>query len=311
MSKAFMSVTIDTECDKSLDWSNSNPLTFHSVTHGIPNILQPLFDDLSIKPTYFLSPEVIENPSCVQTLLSIKDHCELGTHLHADYIDPERSFSDFAGKETHAFQTDFSPEIEFLKLKNLTDSFQNAFNYSPKVFRSGRYAANKHTIKSLSELGYKVDSSFTPHLKWSSPLGNIIDHQDSPEQPYFCNHENIYKESDSSLLEIPVTIVDSRKFIFFKKHLWLRPKFSSIYEVKKIFNYVKSQYSENDVIVFNMMFHSQEVIPNASPYTRTAAEVESYMLFLKKVFEMAVRENIQFLTLEEIYDIFNQNKFIK
>ena len=308
MSKAFMSVTIDTECDKSLDWSNSNPLTFHSVTHGIPNILQPLFDDFSIKPTYFLSPEVIENPSCVQTLLNIKDNCELGTHLHADYIDPERSFSDFAGKETHAFQTDFSPEIEFLKLKNLTDSFQNAFNYSPRVFRSGRYSANKHTIKSLSELGYKVDSSFTPHVKWISPKGNVIDHESSPEQPYFCNPENIYEESESSLLEIPITIMNAKRFVFLNKKVWLRPKFASIKEVKKIFKYVKSQYKKNDFIVFNMMFHSQEIIPNASPYTRNDNEVMEYISFLDEVFKLAQKEGIAFSTLEEIYNIAIQSK---
>ena len=311
MSKAFMSVTIDTECDKSLDWSNSDPLSFHSVTHGIPNILQPLFKTFSIKPTYFLSPEVIDNSECVQTLLKIREHCELGTHLHADYIEPKKSYTNFDGKETHAFQTDYSPEIEFLKLKNLTDSFYNAFNFSPKVFRSGRYAANKHTIKSLNELGYKVDSSFTPHLKWLSPLNRTINHENSPEQPYFCHHENIYKESDSSLLEIPITIVKSRKYIFFKKHLWLRPKFSSLSEVKRIFKYVKSQYSHNDVIVFNMMFHSQEVIPNASPYTRSDAEVESYMSYLEKVFEIAVKERINFLTLEQIYDVFKKNDHLK
>jgi hypothetical protein len=308
MSKAFMSVTIDTECDKSLDWANSNPLTFYSVTHGIPNILQPLFDDFSIKPTYFLSPEVIENPSCVQTLLNIKDNCELGTHLHADYIDPERSFSDFAGKETHAFQTDFSPEIEFLKLKNLTDSFQNAFNYSPRVFRSGRYSANKHTIKSLSELGYKVDSSFTPHVKWISPKGNVIDHESSPEQPYFCNPENIYEESESDLLEIPITIMNAKRFVFLNKKVWLRPKFASIKEVKKIFKYVKSQYKKNDFIVFNMMFHSQEIIPNASPYTRNDNEVMEYISFLGEVFKLAQKEGIAFSTLEEIYNIAIQSK---
>ena len=161
MTKAFMSITIDTECDKSVDWSNSNPLTYKSVTHGIPNILQPIFKKFGIKPTYFLSPEVIENQECINVFLSILDDCELGTHLHADYIEPQKTFSSFAGKETHAFQTDFLPEIEFNKLKNLTNSFYQAFKFSPAVFRSGRYAANKNTIQSLANLGYKVDSSFT------------------------------------------------------------------------------------------------------------------------------------------------------
>ncbi len=303
-----MSITIDTECDKSLDWSNSNPLTYQSVTHGIPNILQPLFKKFKIKPTYFLSPEVIENQECINILSNIKNDCELGTHLHADYIEPEKSFSNFSGKETHAFQTDFLPEIEFKKLQNLTNSFYKAFKFSPVVFRSGRYAANQNTIKSLTKLGYKVDSSFTPHMKWTSPKGNLIDHEASPEQPYFCNHENIYEESKSSLLEVPITIMNTKRLVFLEKKVWLRPKFASIKEIKKIFQYVKSQYIKNDFIVFNMMFHSQEIIPNASPYTRNGNEVKEYIFFLEKVFHLAKKEGIEFSTLEEIYQIATQSK---
>lgn len=304
MSKILMSVTIDTECDKSLDWSNSNPMSFSSIIYGIPSILQPIFKKFSIRPTYFLSPEVIDNNECVDVLNNIANECELGTHLHADYIDPERTFINFDGKETHAFQTDFSNEIEFQKLQNLTQNFTSAFNFSPKVFRAGRYAANSNTIRSLSELGYKVDSSFTPHIKWESPIGSLIDHQDSPEQPYFCHHSNIYKEGNSSLLEIPVTIIKGTKFFIMEKHLWLRPKFSSLKEIKKIIKYMKSTYAENEFIVLNMMFHSQEIIPNASPYTKTEEEVATYINFLETVFEIAKEENIDFLTLEEIYEAF-------
>tara|TARA_Y100000816_G_scaffold142275_1_gene100853 strand:+ start:447 stop:1376 length:930 start_codon:yes stop_codon:yes gene_type:complete len=307
MKRALMSVTIDTECDKSIDWSNSNPLTFRSVTEGIPDILQPLFKKFSIKPTYFLSPEVINNFDCIEVLKSVDKYCELGTHLHADYIEPQKTFRDFSGMETHSFQTDFPPEIEFEKLKNLTNDFYSAFNYYPKVFRAGRYAANENTIKSLIKLGYKVDSSFTPHLKWESPLGNIINHELSPEQPYACNADNIYSESESQLLEIPVSIIKSSKFFLFKKHIWLRPKFSSIKEIKKIFKYFKSQYSQKHTIVFNMMFHSQEVIPNASPYSRTKKDVENYLLFLEEVFSLARKENINFSTLEQIYNVFKSS----
>ena len=107
--------------------------------------------------------------------------------------------------------------MTFQKLTNLTNDFYKAFNFYPKVFRAGRYAANSNTIRSLIKLNYKVDSSFTPHLVWESPLGSLIDHQDSPEQPYFCNPNDIYNSSESSLLEIPVTIINSKKYLFFRE----------------------------------------------------------------------------------------------
>jgi hypothetical protein len=305
MSKIFMSVTIDTECDKSPNWSNSSPLTFNSIYDAIPNKLQPLFEAYSIKPTYFLSPEIIEDQPSVEILSSFKNNCELGTHLHADYIEPNKTFENFAGRGTHAFQTDYSPEIEFEKLLNLTNNFKDSFDFFPKVFRAGRFAANANTISSLIKLEYKVDSSFTPHIKWQSPLGNSIDHQPSPEQPYFCHPDDIYNSSDSPLLEIPLTIINSTKYFFFNKKIWLRPIFSNINEVKKIINYVKFKYSQNDFIVLNMMFHSQELVPNASPYTKSLSEVDTYMNFLDEVFMLAKKESIQFVTLEEIYDVAN------
>ena len=58
-------VTIDTECDKSSNWRAASPVRFRSVTEVIPESLQPLFEDFGIRPTYFLSPEVIAHPeSC-------------------------------------------------------------------------------------------------------------------------------------------------------------------------------------------------------------------------------------------------------
>ena len=300
-----MSVTIDTECDKSPDWSNSNPLTFKSILDGVPNKLQPLFQTYGIKPTYFLSPEVIQDKDSARIFQSIQEECELGTHLHADFIEPMKTADNFDGMHSDAFQTEFSPSIEFQKLDNLTSLFKSTFNFDPMVFRAGRYAANQNTIKSLIKLGYKVDSSFTPHLKWIGPNGSIIDHEDAPEQPYFTDERDIYNDNNGNgkILEIPISIIKTRKF-FSTKHLWLRPKFSSFSEMKKVIDLVKEKFSDYEYIVLVMMFHSQEVIPNASPYTKTDLDVENYLKLLNKTFEYAKKSDIHFSTLMEIYSLF-------
>lgn len=305
MSKVLMSVTIDTECDKSPNWSNSNPLTYKSVLEGVPKLLQPLFKIYGIKPTYFLSPEIIEHNGCADTFNSIIEDCELGTHLHADFIEPLKTRDNLDGYGAHAFQTDYSKEIEFKKLKNLTDLFKRTFNFDPKVFRAGRYAANKNTIASLISLGYKVDSSFTPHLKWDSPKGSVINHEDAPEQPYFMNADDIYTQNNGPILEIPISIIKSKLF-FREKKLWLRPKFSSFHEMKKVILQTIEKYKDNEYIILVMMFHSQEVIPNASPYTRNERDVRKYLDLLKKIFTYALTNDIQFTTLEEVHSIMEQ-----
>ena len=305
MPKVLMSITIDTECDKSLDWSNSDPLTFKSILDGVPNKLQPLFQAHGIKPTYFLSPEVIEKQVCAEIFNGIRDDCELGTHLHADFIEPMKAKDDLSGYGAHAFQTDFSKEVEFEKLKNLTKLFKSAFNFDPLVFRAGRYAANQNTLSSLIKLGYKVDSSFTPHLQWASPNGSIINHADSPEQPYFTDEHDIYAENNGPILEIPISIIKSSSF-FRTKELWLRPKFSSFSEMKKIISKTLDKYKHNEYIIFVMMFHSQEVIPNASPYSRNEKDVKKYLELLNRIFNYAKNKNISFSTLSEIYTLFEQ-----
>ena len=55
-----------------------------------------------------------------------------------------------------------------------------------------------------------------------------------------------------------------------------------------------------------MMFHSQEVIPNASPYTRNERDVRKYLDLLKKIFTYALTNDIQFTTLEEVHSIMEQ-----
>jgi len=71
--KVLLCVGLDTECDKDLTWGTRFPFQFRSVLEGIPKRLTPLFNYYGIKPTYFLSPEVINDSACVGLLTQLKD----------------------------------------------------------------------------------------------------------------------------------------------------------------------------------------------------------------------------------------------
>ena len=77
----YIIVSIDTECDKDENWLIRRPLSFTNVTRGIRERLTPLFTRYNIKPTYLISPEVLNSRGSVESLKSI-ENCELGTHLH-------------------------------------------------------------------------------------------------------------------------------------------------------------------------------------------------------------------------------------
>ena len=92
-----------------------------NIISGIPQRLTPLFGKYKIKPTYLISPEVLNDEDSVSLLKSMKN-CELGTHLHCEFIDPDANFNSITTLRT---QNTLTYEIEYKKISNLTDLFKN------------------------------------------------------------------------------------------------------------------------------------------------------------------------------------------
>jgi hypothetical protein len=321
--KVFFVVTIDTEIDKSKDWKVSENETFFSVLDGIPKNLTPLFNRFGVKPTYLLSSEVIENNDCVNVLKNLKN-CELGTHLHGDLIGPHKKIYKLSRARIAAMQNSYRGEIEYQKLKNLTDLFIEKFGYHPVSFRAGRFAASHNTINSLEKLGYLIDSSITPGVDWNYPEGraNFIN---AKNQPYFSNKENILEIGDSKILEVPLSIINSKfkKYFYFLNNTkplqflnkitvkilpiyWLRPSFQNVKEMLYVIKKITKQNSTKKNIVLNMMFHSMEVIPNASPYNKTEKDRKEFLKKIEKVLEYCKINKFSFVTLSELYPRFKR-----
>ncbi len=305
VNNVYLTITIDTECDHDSNWVRSNPLTFNSITTGIPDILQPAFNSVGAIPTYLLTVEVMENEQSVFSLQNLKGRFELGTHLHAAFIEPEKKFYEYAGVDSPDFQCQYTKEVEFKKLENLTNLFINKFGYRPTTFRAGRYGAGINTFESLEILGYTVDTSVTPHLLWSEPKATV-DYREAPEQPYFPKKGSLIVVDDATtkgLLEVPVTV----KKRMFRGPSWFRPWFSSVDKMKEIVQYHMEHYSNNEILVLNMMFHSMEVIPKASPYPRSDADVECFIDDMINILTWCKNEGIEFCNLNNLYSKFTES----
>lgn len=314
--KVFFTATIDTEIDKSPDWKVSEKETFFSVLDGIPNKLSPVFDKFGAKPTYLLSSEVMENDECISILGDIKN-CELGTHLHADLVEPERSLYKIRNMRTSAIQCSYSKEIEYKKLENLTTLFIKKFGYRPISFRAGRFGAGNNTIGILEKLGYLVDSSVTPHIDWNLPEGRA-NFLSAPEQPYFPDKNNLSEKGKSKILEVPVSIINpflAEKFNYCKKMpvlgrffrpVWLRPSFQSADQMIFVMKNIIKNYSKKENIVLNMMFHSMEVAPGASPYNKTEKDCLEFLNDIDHVLGYCKENKFNFVTLSGIYPYFSK-----
>jgi hypothetical protein len=283
-------------------------LAFTAVSRGIGEILHPFFVEFGIQPTYLVNNVVLENDESIGVFRGLNGQFELGTHLHGDFIDPGKVHADYAGKDGLMNQCFLEPEIEYDKLKNITTLFTSRFGYSPLSFRAGRFSAGTNTIRSLAKLGYKVDTSVTPRIVWNDPTREIpVDFTGAPDQPYWTDEKKFPQASaDKSLLEIPVSIVSKRRYLFLKRPLWLRPYYSGTKGMIEVCRRIGQNNPEKSIVVLNMMFHNIEIMPNLSPYSRSNKDVMMYLDSMKGFFEFCLKSNIQPATLSGIYNHYSR-----
>lgn len=320
----YLVITIDVEPDCTATWQYSNPLTFTGVTEGIGQKLHPLFEQYSMVPTYLINNVVMEDNESVGLFRSLKGNLELGAHLHPEFIRPDKLHSDYAGKKGVANCCFYNPEVEFEKVSSITSLFKDKFSYKPTSFRAGRFSAGTNTINSLVKLGYKADTSVTPHICWNDKTREIpVDFTSAPEQPYFIKSGTILEADVSGkLLQVPVSIALQKRNPVKEllssaaglrhpfratKPLWLRPFYSSANEMIYITETYKRKYAHLDVVVLNMMFHNVEVLPGLSPYTKTDNDCKEYIRQLETYFSYCNANGIIGAGLSELYEILRAN----
>lgn len=319
--KKYFAVSIDVEPDCSSNWQYSSPLEFEGIHKGIKERLQPLFMEFGVVPTYMINNVVLEDDSSVDLLKQLQGNYELGTHLHPEFIEPDKSFAIYAGKQGLANCCFYPPAIEFEKIKNITELFERRFGYKPTSFRAGRYSAGGNTISSLARLGYLVDTSVTPHVCWDDvSMKRAIDFRNAPEQPYLIDEKAVIRaDSNGKVLEVPISIAlikrkMLREFIVAAgglrhplrkfKPIWMRPFYSTAEEMIMIARQFESIYTGRGQIALNMMFHNVEILPGLSPYTKTESDCVRYIDELRRFFSFCLDSHYSFVGLSQLYGLF-------
>jgi hypothetical protein len=262
-------VTIDVECDHDVRYRRRHPRTFSSVISGIPDLLRPIWNTYGVRPIYFVSPEVLTHEPSVEILRrEVEAGAILGAHLHSELVEPNASLS-----RTPEFPCSAnSPEIIYQKLATLTEMMEEHFGCRPEWYRAGRFGVDLDTIRSLASLGYRYDSSVTPHLNWAAYGGP--DHSAAPVQPYWISAEDLHIAATSKnslgIIEVPVTVGGRRwgnlgtllpNHWFF--NLWLRPTHVTAGEQKRLIREWSEQFDCPTLVMF---FHSYELMVRTSPY---------------------------------------------
>jgi peptidoglycan/xylan/chitin deacetylase (PgdA/CDA1 family) len=159
---------------------------------GIKRIMD-ILDERDIKAMFFIAGKFAEEYEDVIKDIHSKGH-EVGCHGYSHGLDVDENFIELDIKEQKE-RIEKSSRI----LKGITGE-------DVKIFRAPYAKANHGTIRVLESLGYECDSSVTSmRFDFGMGVGNNMRAFFAPRRPYHPSSQNLYKEGDSKILEIPIS----------------------------------------------------------------------------------------------------------
>jgi hypothetical protein len=259
--------------------------------------LQAVCDRYGVRPTYLTTYAVATDPSAEKVLARLRatGRCEIGAHLHPADTPPKL---DRPRPETSI--PHLPADVKEAKLRNLHVALAERFG-PPTAFRAGRYRLDAPCVGILESLGYRADTSVTPHVSWRLEGGPRW--SAAPDRPYRLSRTDPARLGDSPIVEIPVTIRESRRFPLPGGALlsdlfsmpfrslprplsrafewvrpvrpeWLRPTYL---DAGALASLVDAVLDEQPDATLNMMFHSNELVPGTSPFVRTEEEARVFL----------------------------------
>jgi hypothetical protein len=283
-------VIVDTE--EEFDWGQ--PFDRSSVgTSSIaaqPLMHERVYDRMGIVPTYMIDWPVATTPASVAVLRDLMEagRCEIGTHLHPwvspPYDEEVTHFNSYAGN--------LPRQLEFDKLRMITEAITTSFGRAPVGFKAGRYGLGPHTADSIASLGYCVDASVVPYSSFTDDGGP--DFRAFDEHPYWC------ATGAATLLELPVTTGYTG---------WLRSHGQALYELAQKpwarrahlggvlarsgalerirlspeqangaeMRRLTQALLDDGCQVFSLTYHSPSMVAGHTPYVRTASDLEHFI----------------------------------
>ncbi len=312
-------ITIDTEGDNL--WGRPGTITTRNADF-LPRF-QSLCESYELKPTYLVNYEMANNPSFQafgRDILTRKTG-EIGMHLHAWNSPPlvPLTKNDFA---FHPYLIEYPEAVIRKKITIMTDLLEDIFGVKMISHRAGRWSFNETYARILVEKGYHVDCSVTPRISWKHNIGDPeqyggTDFSEFPDEAYFIDLENIAQSGDSTLMEIPMTIVrqenrlinglrctfkdssraDSALNRFFPAVQWLRPNGNNRRQMMQIVQ--RAIHTGRTYVEF--MLHSSELMPGGSPTFPGDKDIEVLYTDLDTLFTH-VRSKFTGATLSDYYE---------
>jgi len=205
-------ITVDTEGDNL--WAHPREIATENARF-LPRF-QSLCEKYALKPTWLVNYEMAECPGFVEFARDIlqRGTGEIGMHLHAWNAPPLAPVTD-DDMYHQPYLIEYAEAVMRDKVSYMTDLLEDRFGRKMLSHRAGRWGLNADYARLLIEHGYLIDCSVTPHISWAEYLGHPNgpggpDFTNFPEQPYFVDLKHIDRPGDTPLLEVPVSVIETR-----------------------------------------------------------------------------------------------------
>jgi hypothetical protein len=320
-------ITIDTEGDNL--WSAPRTVTTRNASF-LPRF-QTVCEAHALKPTYLTDYHMAQSPNFREFGLDVlrRQVGEVGMHLHAWDSPPlvPLTEDDLAHQP---YLMEYPADVMREKVRVMTGLLEETFGRKMISHRAGRWGLDDRYARILHEEGYRVDCSVTPHKSWATEKGNPNgpggpDYSCFPNNAYYVNLSDISRPGESSLLEVPLTVMRPWQRVGRLLH-WiaargprhlralanrcyppiqqLRPRRHNLSEMLSILR--RAREEKRDYVEF--MLHSSEFMPGGSPTFRTDADIEHLYDDLNELFTAARNMGFQGATLVEYARQFDANQ---
>ena len=328
-------ITIDTEGDNL--WGR--PETIETRNAAFLPRFQALCETYGQKPTYLVNYEMATSPAFVEFAGDVlkRGTGEVGMHLHAWNSPPLIPLTDDDDRH-HPYLIEYPDEVMAQKVDLMTKLLEDSFQTAMVSHRAGRWAFDHRYARLLLEHGYKVDCSITPHVSWTSRMGDPAgtggaNYRDCPETPYFTDPADPRRPSSAqpradqpALLEVPMTIKrrGGRFGRLVDRHTgdkslmrravqkitplvsWLRPNGHNRAEMIGLLDEVIADGTGHA----EFMLHSSEFMPGGSPTFRDDASIERLYDDMTALFE-AAKDRFAGTTLAEFHQNTVSNRAVQ
>ncbi|RPH31082.1 deacetylase [Buttiauxella warmboldiae] len=313
MAKPAFLITIDTEGDNL--WQKHDCITTENARY-LPRF-QALCEKYGFKPVYLTNYEMVVDPFYIEFARDViaRNTAEVGMHLHAWNSPPLSTLTDDDWLHK-PYLIEYPDKVMKEKVSFMTQLLEDTFQKKMVSHRAGRWAFDERYAALLLEEGYLVDCSVTPRVDWRGAKGvpagkGGTNYRDFPTHAYFMDINDIGREGNSPLLQVPMSIQYKHSALMNKIKQgydklrgksrspsvhWLRPMGGNITSMQRVVEQVLS--SGSDYVEY--MLHSSEYMPGGSPTFKTDKDIEQLYCELEELFAW-LQPRVRGMTLAEYY----------